>query len=215
MKTYAIPRKLWLEICDCTVCISDLAVHDGSQQHIRLVCSVDSSVLAAQWHFSMVVELVAGDDSDAVVAVGVVVGNNHTTADQTIGLLVASTGRCNAEVDTVGGVDSVGSRCSANVHHDSAVDRLVGSCLVPGHLFGSVCYAVECWSVDALWHGVMVVDLMVRAVHGIAPMSAVPVLLLAVAHFFQVVHFFQAFSNAIFLCDLDRFVGSRIVRGDD
>ena len=145
-----------------------------------------------------------------------VVGTGRTTAGHTtVDWLVDSIECCNVVVDAVGDVDSVGNRCSANVHHDSAVDRIVGSCLVPGHLFGSVRYAVECWSVDALWHGVLEVDLMVLAVHGIAPMSAVPVLLLAVAHFFQVVHFFQAFSNAIFLCDLDRFVGSRIVRGDD
>ena len=79
----------------------------------------------------MVVEQAAVADSDAVVAVGVVVGNNHTAADQTIGLLVANIDRCNAEVDSVGGVDSVGNRCSAKVHHDSAVDRIVGSYLVP------------------------------------------------------------------------------------
>ena len=59
------------------------------------------------------------------------------------------------------------NRCSANVHHDFVVDRIVGSCLVPDHLFCSVCYAVECWSVEALWHDMLKVDEAALAVHGI------------------------------------------------
>ena len=194
MKTYAIPRKLWLEICDCTVCISDLAVHDGSQQHIRLVCSVDSSVLAAGWHFSMVVEQVAVDNSGTVVAGGVVVGNDHTTVDQTTDLPVPNIVGCTAEVDTAGDIGIGGNRCSANVHHDSVVDRIVGSYLVPGHLFGSVYYAVECWSVDALWHDVLKVDLMALVVHGIAPLSAVPE---ARAHVFPLVQLSQLWLSGM------------------
>ena len=114
------------------------SVHGGNQQHIRLVCSVGSTVFAAEWHFSMVVEQVAVDDSGTVVAVGVVVGNDHTTVDQTTDLPVPSLVGCTAEVDTVGDVGIGGNRCSANVHHDSVVDRIVGSYLVPSHLFGSV-----------------------------------------------------------------------------
>ena len=135
-------------------------------------------------------------------------GIDGTTADQTTDWLVASIECCNADVDTIGDVDGVGNRCSANVHHDSAVDRIVGSCLLPGHLFASVCYAVACWSKGALWHDVRVAELKVLLEHGIVPLSAVPVLLVVAFHFFQAVW------NAIFLCDLDRFVGSRIVRGD-
>ena len=87
------------------------SVHDGNQQHIRLVCSVDSSVFAAEWHFSMVVEQVAIDDSGTVVAIGVVVGNDHTTVDQTTDSPGPSIVGC-TEVDTVGDVGIGGNRCS-------------------------------------------------------------------------------------------------------
>ena len=141
-----------------------------------------------------------------------VVGTGRTTAGHTtVDWLVDSIECCNVVVDAVGDVDSVGNRCSANVHHDSAVDRIVGSCLVPGHLFGSVCYAAACWSEGDLWHDVLVVDLMVLVEHGIAPLSAV----LEARVVLVVFHFFQAVLKAIFLCDLDRFVGSRIFLGDD
>ena len=188
------------------------SVHDGNQQHIRLVCSVDSSVFAAEWHFSMVVEQVAIDDSGTVVAIGVVVGNDHTTVDQTTDLPVPSIVGCTAEVDTVGDVGIGGNRCSANVHHDSVVDRIVGSYLVPGHLFGSVYYAVECWSVDALWQDVLKVDLMALVVHGIAPLSAVPEVRVHVFPLVQLSQLFQAVWNVISHGDLDRVVGSQIVR---
>ena len=118
-------------------------------------------MFAAEWHVSTMAEqvVVVVVGSDIVVAVGVVVGNDHTTIDQTTDLPVPSIVGCNAEVDTVGDVGIGGNRCSANVHHDdSVVDRIVGSCLVPGHVFGSVYYGVECWSVDALWHDVLKVD---------------------------------------------------------
>ena len=185
------------------------SLHDGSSQRIWHVCFVDSRSFAAGWHSSILLGQFGVADGDIVVAVGVAVGIDHTTTDQTTDWLVASIECCSAEVDTVGDVDGVGYRCSANVHHDSAVDRIVGSCLVHGHLFGSVYYAAACWSEGPLWHDVQVADLMVLVEHGIAPLSAVPVLLVVAFHFFQAV------LAAIFLCDLDRFVGSRIVRGDD
>ena len=123
------------------------SVHDSSQHRTPPVCFVDSSNFAAEWYFAILLEQVVVADGDTVVAVGMVVGTGRTTAGHTtVDWLVDSIECCNVVVDAVGDVDSVGNRCSANVHHDSAVDRIVGSCLVPGHLFGSVCYAAACWS---------------------------------------------------------------------
>ena len=184
------------------------SVHDGSLRRIRLVCYADSSNFSVEWNSSTLAEQVAVAVGDTVVAGGLVVGTVRTTVGHTtVDWLVDSIEDCNAEVDAVGDVDSVGNRCSASVHHDSA-DCIVGSCLVPGHLFGIVCCAAACWSVDAPWHDVLVVDSMVLVEHGIAPLSAVLAARVVLAfHFFI---FLSAVSNAIFLCDLDRFVGSRI-----
>ena len=99
----------------------------------------------------------------------------------------------------------------ANVHHNSVVDRIVGSYLVPGHLFGSVYYAVECWSVGALWHDVLKVDLMALVVHSISPLSAVPEVRAHVFPIVQLSQLFQAVWNVISHGDLDRVVRSQIV----
>ena len=181
-------------------------VHDGSLRRIRLVCYADSSNFAVEWSSSTLGGQVVVAADDTVVAGGMVVGTGRTTAGHTtFDWLVDSIEDCNAEVDDVGDVDSVGNRCSASVHHDSA-DCIVGSCLVPGHLFGIVCCAAACWSVDAPWHDVLVVDSMVLVEHGIAPLSAV-----LAARVVLTFHFFQAVSNAIFLCDLDRFVSLSVI----
>ena len=199
---------------------SNGSVHDGSLERTRHVCSVDSSSFFVEWHFSTVLEQVvaAGNTVVAVaVAGGEVVGHSRTTIDSAVHLPVPSIVGCIAEVDIIVGDVGIigGSRCSANVHHDFAVDRIVGSCLVPDRLFCSVCYAVECWSVDALWHDVLKVDEVVLSVHGILLLSVV---LVVGAHVFPLVQIFQfplAVWNAICHGDLGRVVGSLIVLDGD
>ena len=89
----------------------------------------------------MVAEQVVVVGGTVVVVVVAVAGDveiGGTTPVQTTDWPVPRIGGRTVEGDTVGDVGIGGNRCSANVHHDFDIDRIVRSYLVPGHLFGSM-----------------------------------------------------------------------------